>query len=44
MDIVGKTEQTTADMSMTATQGDIIISAASKALLQGGNDARISRG
>ncbi len=32
MDIVGKTEQTTADMSMTATQGDIIISAASKAL------------
>ena len=44
MDIVGKTEQTTADMSMTATQGDIIISAASKAFLQGGNDARISRG
>ena len=44
MDIVGKTEQTTADMSMTATQGDIIISAASKALFQGGNDARISRG
>ena len=44
MDIVGKTEQTTADMSMTATQGDIIISAASKALLQGGDDARISKG
>ena len=44
MDIVGKNEQTTADMSMTATQGDIIISAASKALLQGGDDARISKG
>ena len=44
MDIVGKTEQTTADMSMTVTQGDIIISAASKALLQGGDDARISKG
>ena len=44
MDIVGKTEQTTADMSMTVTQGDVIISAASKALLQGGDDARISKG
>jgi len=44
MNIVGITEQTTADLSMTIMQGDAIISAASKALLQGGEDARISKG
>ena len=44
MDTAGSMEQTTAEMSMIVTQGDAIISAASKALLQGGEDARISKG
>lgn len=42
--IAGNMKVTAKDMMMTATDGDAIISAASKALLQGGEDAKVSKG
>ena len=42
--IAGNMEVTAKDMMMTATDRDAIISAASKALLQGGEDAKVSKG
>ena len=42
--IAGNMEVAAKDMMMTATDGDAIISAASKALLQGGEDAKVSKG
>lgn len=42
--IAGNMKVTAKDMMMTATDRDAIISAASKALLQGGEDAKVSKG
>ena len=41
--VEGKSVHTSSDIALMSTNGDTIISAASKALLQGGDDARVSK-
>ena len=41
--VEGKAMYTSSDIALMSTNGDTIISAASKALLQGGDDARVSK-